>query len=418
MNTSENICLLNDSFPPLIDGVANAVENYARHICAQGGQATVITPAHPDAQDQHYPYPILRYPSVSFRKLQGYTAGFPFSPEVARALSHTNTVLLHTHCPIISTFMARQLRQIKDVPIVLTYHTKFDAELETITNNELLQKACKKALVQNISACDEVWVVSNGAGENLRAMGYEGTYTVMPNGVDLPLGKVPFHQLQKQYPFPKGIPVYLFVGRMRWYKGIRIILDGLVRLKQANRDFRMVFIGKGDDLGEILQYAEALGLMDKCLFTGGISDRDLLRAWYSRADLFLFPSSFDTNGLVVREAAACGLASILLRDSCAAEGVEDGHNGFLIEENAESLYSCLLKLDTQAMRQAGSFAARELYIPWETAVKNATEHYGAVIDRYKSGIQRPKAQPLENFFKINGELMDALGALSARRRGK
>ena len=37
-------------------------------------------------------------------------------------------------------------------------------------------------------------------------------------------------------------------------------------------------------------------------------DREILRAWNTRADLFLFPSTFDTNGLVVREAAACGLA--------------------------------------------------------------------------------------------------------------
>ena len=70
-------------------------------------------------------------------------------------------------------------------------------------------------------------------------------------------------------------------------------------------------------------------------------DREIVRAWYTRADLLLFPSTFDTNGLVVREAAACGLGSLLVRGSCAAEGITDGRNGILIEENAASLAAVL-----------------------------------------------------------------------------
>lgn len=59
------------------------------------------------------------------------------------------------------------------------------------------------------------------------------------------------------------------------------------------------------------------------LFLGPVYDRDVIRAWYCRSDLFLFPSEFDTNGLVVREAAACGLGSVLVEGSCAAEGIVD-----------------------------------------------------------------------------------------------
>lgn len=64
---------------------------------------------------------------------------------------------------------------------------------------------------------------------------------------------------------------------------------------------------------------------------------ELLRAYYSRGDLFLFPSTFDTNGIVVREAAACALPALLVRGSCAAEGIDDGQTGLLMDENAQSL---------------------------------------------------------------------------------
>lgn len=415
--TNQTICLLNDSFPPIIDGVANTVLNYAEHLQAAGNTPIVITPAHPQANDLGYSYPILRYKSVNFPKREGYVAGLPFSPEVARRLADSEVSVIHSHCPIISTFMAREIRQIKNAPIVLTYHTKFDIDIANIMKNRQLQAASKKGLVANISACDEVWVVSKGAGDNLRGLGYEGDYIVMPNGVDLPHARIDDDFVSSTvagYDLPKDIPVYLFVGRMMWYKGIRIIIDALAGLHRNNCDFRMIFIGDGDDRAEIEDYALESGIKDKCIFTGAIHDRDRLRAWYCRADLFLFPSTYDTNGLVVREAAACDLASVLIKGSCASEGVTDGQNGFLVEEDPESLFICLLELHNQMdkMHDAGEAAGRELYISWKTSVQNASERYQIVIDRYKSGGYTKHLTPIEGFMKVNGELMELLGKFS------
>ena len=77
-----NVCLINDSFPPAIDGVANAVTNYAAIIAEHYGHPTVVTPYYPDADDSVYDFPVIRYPSVDMTKLVGYRAGLPFSPEI------------------------------------------------------------------------------------------------------------------------------------------------------------------------------------------------------------------------------------------------------------------------------------------------------------------------------------------------
>ena len=73
-----SISLLNDSFPPLIDGVANTVVNYAQELTKLGDQAIVVTPEHPDADDCRFSFPVARYPSVDTRRLFGYLAGIPF----------------------------------------------------------------------------------------------------------------------------------------------------------------------------------------------------------------------------------------------------------------------------------------------------------------------------------------------------
>ena len=135
---------------------------------------------------------------------------------------------------------------------------------------------------------------------------------------------------------PEGVPVYLFVGRMMWYKGLRMALDALRGLRDADYDFRMVFVGGGQDFEEIKAYAAELRLEDRCVFAGPVRDRELLRGYFGAADLFLFFSDFDTNGIVVREAAACGVPTIMLRDSAAAEEVVHLENGFLTERSPAS----------------------------------------------------------------------------------
>ena len=412
------ICLLNDSFAPVIDGVANAVMNYAKNLSSDEESSVVITPDYPGANDSQFPYPVLRYPSLDLRKSTGYTAGIPFAPELLRSLEPYHVQLLHSHCPIVSTMLARELRQVLDVPLILTYHTKFDIDIANIMHSRALQEASKRALLENINACDEVWAVSQGAADNLRSLGYEGECVIMHNGVDLPRGRVRQAQIDavtEGFDLPAQVPVYLFVGRIMWYKGLRIILDALAALDQEKRDFRMVFVGGGGDFDQVKAYSEKLGLAKKVFFAGPVHQREALRAWYCRADLFLFPSTFDTNGLVVREAAACALGSVLIAGSCAAEGVTNERNGLLIEENAQSLAHCLCGLSKEAMSLIGSYAQKELYLSWEDAVKAARERYQVVIDRYNSGAYAPYRRHMEPIFKANGELMEGLARLEDQR---
>lgn len=384
-----NICLISDSFPPSIDGVANAVLNYAR-VLSSLGKASVIAPFYPDADDSGFGFPVLRFPSLDTTEQVGYRAGVPLSPVLMEEVENAGFDLIHSHCPMVATILARMIRSNIHRPIVMTYHTKYDIDIANAIRGKLIQQEAIRLLVSNMSACDEIWTVSRGAGENLRKIGYTGEYIVMPNGVDLPRGGVDGQKIfdaTKDYDLPQGVPLFLFVGRMMWYKGIRLILDALKGLAGAGQPFRMVFLGGGGDLEEIREYTRGLGLDGQVIFVPATRDRETIRAWYCRADLLLFPSTFDTNGLVVREAAACALATVLVAGSCAAEDVEDGVSGFLIEENAVSMEALLRKLCAapQIPKQVGENAQRLLYLSWDDAVKRAVDRYGTVTENYRLG---------------------------------
>ena len=76
-------------------------------------------------------------------------------------------------------------------PIILTYHSKFDVDIQQEIPSPAVQEQATKAILANIEAADAVWTVSEGASRSLRNLGYTGEYRVMQNGVDLPLGTAP-----------------------------------------------------------------------------------------------------------------------------------------------------------------------------------------------------------------------------------
>lgn len=413
-----DVCLVNDSFPPVIDGVSNAVFNYASVIQERLGNVIVATPEFPGAQD-NYDFKVLRYPSIDTTKAVGYRTGIPFNPSYLSQFNDQHIDIIHSHCPIMSTFLARIIREQCQKPIVLTYHTKFDIDIRKAIDSKLLQQVAINALVSNIEPVDEVWAVSRGAGENLKSLGYKGDYIVMNNGVDFTKGAASREKVdafRASHGINDGKPIYLFVGRLMWYKGIRIIVDALKEVKKQGIDFHMMFVGDGMDRKEIVAYIEECGLTESCIFTGSISDREELKTAFSASDIFLFPSTFDTNGIVVREAAAAALGSVLIRNSCAAEDTVDGVNTIQIEENAESLARVLIQAgnDTDYFHRIGKNAQQQLYISWSEAVEKAYERYKIVIEKYQ---YKPR-NPLDISDGFFGMWSDISQAVSKSRRNR
>ncbi|MBQ7106801.1 MAG: glycosyltransferase [Clostridia bacterium] len=378
------IGLLNDSFPPTIDGVANCVKNYADIIAANYGTPTVITPEYPHVID-NYPYEVYRYSSVKFRGKMPYRVGNPFSPASILELKSKGFDILHNHCPFASGLLSHYIAG-KKTPIVFTYHTKFDIDIDNFVHNEQFNTISKKFILNNINYSDEVWCVSHGSIESLRNLGYKGNVHVMPNGTDFKKGKSSIgaiNDIRRIYKIDETTPVFAFCGRMMWYKNIKLILDGLKLLKNDGYKFKMLFIGGGPDRAAIEQYSNYLGLSAYVEFTGPIYDREKLRAIYSCIDMLLFPSTYDTSGLVVKEAAACDCAALLVKGSCASEGITDGVDGVLIDETPNSLAYTLAKvINTEGLfEKLGKAASNNIYFTWEQAVEKAYERYQNIIDK-------------------------------------
>lgn len=386
MDSELKIAIGTEAFPPTIDGISTVAKCYADIINEELGEAVIVTPKNPNQEDYKYKYKIYRYKSL-FTFGEGYPVGWPFKRQFSEDIIDMGFDILHSHCPLATSYFYRRVNRIKRIPQILTYHTKYEYDFDSRIPGYPLKRRAYGFLLNNIKSADEVWVTSEGTARSLRKVGYEGEYIIMPNGCDLPVNHFTDDDrdiIRRKHSIPPGVPILLFVGRMMWYKNIKLIADACRRLKNSRFDFRLLMVGMGPDENAIKKYIRKAGLNEHVIFTGQILDRAELQLYYGCADLLVFPSVFDTNGLVVREAAASATAALLVDGSCAAEGIIDGKTGFLCSENEQSVAASILKIfeNPDLLKQVGRNAQNDIYISWKESIKNAYERYKIVIDDF------------------------------------
>ncbi len=389
MNSELKIAVGTDAFPPTTDGISNVAQNYASLINKEHGKAVIVTPKNPNQQDANYDYEIFRYKSWWIPSKEGYSFGWPFGDKLSYEIINRGFDVLHSHCPLATSYYFRLVNRKLRIPTVLTYHTKYEYDFDRRIPTKPARDFSYHFLLNNINAADEVWVTSAGTADSLRKIGYEGDFIVMPNGCDMPktiIDRKITAELKAAYGIPQSVPLFIYAGRMIWYKNIKIILDACKMMKNTGKDFRLIMLGFGADENKIKRYYQRLGIADKIINTGKMLNREKMQQHYAASDLLIFPSTFDTNGLVVREAASCATPSLLVSGSCAAEGVSDGVNGFLCEESAESVFAklCEIANKREYMEKVGLGAQKDIYISWNDAVSRAYERYKIVADGFYS----------------------------------
>ncbi len=144
-----------------------------------------------------------------------------------------------------------------------------------------------------------------------------------------------------------GELVVLFVGRIEPLKGVDVLLEAVGTME--GRDQVQVLIvggpaygGEGDDGVEGLrQMAEEYGIGRQVSFRGPVEQAGL-PVYYSAADVCVLPSRYETFGLVILEALACGTPVIVTREGCAEEVIRPGENGWLMDGPSAPQLSGLL----------------------------------------------------------------------------
>lgn len=379
----------NDSFPPMMDGVANVAINYCRILNECYGSCYMITPRYP-ATIEKYPFEVLSFQSYPAPFRNEYRWGFGQMDSVFRKqLAAVPFDIVHAHSPFSTGIVARQIAKKAGIPLVATLHTKYREDFQdVIKSDRFVDDVIIKSIVRFYEAADDVWTVNESSIETLREYGYKGEVFIMNNGSDIPITQrndATRTGIMKELHLNENAPLFTYVGQHINQKNISLIIDALDILSRQGIDYNMLFIGEGPARSEYEKRIETLGLSQKVHFVGRISDRDLLKRVYASSEAVLFPSLYDTSSLVTKEASSCLCPTVLVEGSTTAQGVIDGYNGFLAK-NEPGDYAAKIRqiISTQGLSlKAGQGARDTLYISWEDIVKKVFERYTYLIDTKK-----------------------------------
>ncbi|GHV02812.1 glycosyl transferase [Clostridia bacterium] len=381
------ICESLDTFYPNFDGPIQVVSNYAKEL-NKISECQVIVPSSGDKSYKDVqPYEVFRVRSI--RAFLGYRLAQPATDKkLKRYLREQKFDIIHLHSPFsMAKFLIRYGKK-HNVPVILTLHTKFDQDIARVTKFKPFQKIAMRSIMKRFEQADFVWTVNNATVQTLRDYGYKGEVGVVRNGTDMKYpekaAELRADVLAKHGLDPQKELILIFIGRIVMYKNLGLICDALKIAKEKGLRFKMLVVGFGSDEEQFLEKAKACGLSGEFIFAGKVLDREALSGYYLAADLFLFPSTFDTASLVPIEAAAHKVPTLLVTGSSTAEGTEDGVNAFWAAENAAAYAAKIMDIaaDRGKLKAVGEAAYREIYRSWSMAAEEIYQKYDKITDEF------------------------------------
>jgi glycosyltransferase involved in cell wall biosynthesis len=381
------IGLVSDSYFPTIDGVFKAVHHLACTLSAHADVVVVVPrPRDPESIARFYadlPYRVI-FCATHRVSLQGYTPAAPRSDVgFRREFAEAGFDLIHTNSVYSLSRYAVEFARAHGIPVVTTIHSQFTPDIERYVKPGWAVRAFVRRFVRTVNRHDLAFTLNPGMDSLARAQGVTVPTIVRPNGTHYRVPSTATALVGPQGTPPRGSGALLYVGRLVRMKGIFLIVDALAILARRGLDFRVRFVGRGVDERALRRRIARCRLTDRVTLFGSVTDDDELSALYLDSSLLLLPSRLDADPLVVREAAAHRVPTLMLEGSIMAAGIVNGMNGFTAPADPRGFSAALAAVlaDGRRREKVGEAARRDLARPWEDV---AQDLFG-VYERLMSG---------------------------------
>lgn len=326
------IVLVTNNYTPYSGGVVSSLNTLVNSLHRVGHKVCLITLDFLDDHQDDPPYVTRVSCPVKFKYKKNYMA-IPWraTAQVEKIVRKFKPDIIHTQHPFLLGTAALSCAQHLHIPIVFTYHTIYEAYAHYLKLPQVFTRPMIKHSV--LSFCNKVngiVVPSSALQTYVHDHGIKKPVTVIPSSLqDIFLSQKPVIKKRKQ-----GRPLHLLVvSRFVKEKNIPFVLDVAARLHSVS--FVMTLVGYGAEYKALQAYAyEELGLSYEQVRFIYQPDKAVLVQQYSNADIFLFPSHSDTQGLVLAEAMAGGTPVIAVDGPGQRDIIEYGRNGFLVNDEA------------------------------------------------------------------------------------
>ncbi len=350
------IGLFTDSYRPYVSGVVRSIETFTAELTGLGHEVFIFAPAYPEHRRREGN--VFRFFSLPAPVRNGFRIGVPISWRIGSTVADLDLDLIHVHSPFLMGQLGARCARRSGLPLVFTYHTLYHEYAHYVPFlHSVTRDAALRWSLLFCNRSDLVVTPSASVRTFLRAHGVRTPIEVIPTGVfpERFRGR-DAGWLRRRFDLPDG-PVLLYGGRLAREKSLPYLLRAFRHVRQALPAARLVLVGSGPAEGELRRLAEELGIAGAVTFAGQMLDEDLYNC-YAGADVFVFPSLKETQGIVILEAMAAGLP-VVARDAFGTRDmVDEGRDGFLCRGGEEDFARAVVRIlgDPGLRREMGRAA--------------------------------------------------------------
>jgi len=345
-------------YRPVVNGVVESVDTLAAGLRARGHEVYCFAPRMPGYEERDGP--VFRMPSLPLPTRTPYRLTLPLVSRrnvnnIIKRLS-----LIHVHSPFVTGWMGLRYARRYGMPVVYTYHTQLEAYAHYVPFEPNATRFAASQLTRTFgNLVDAVVVPTPAMKRHLRDLGVTARIEIVPSGIDVERFGAGRNDksLRERVGVRDGDRLVLFVSRLAREKNVELLLEAFAQTRDAS--LRLVIAGDGPAREELELRARELGILERTMFLGVVA-REQLPDLYASADVFVFPSTTETQGLVQAEALAAG--TYVIAADCDSNREVLGEAGRLAQPTSGAFAEALMEIPPErspaAVRAAKAAAGR------------------------------------------------------------
>ena len=345
------ILFISDVYFPRINGVSTSIHTFVKQMQSLGHTVHLIAPDYAVEAQVNDEAWIKRIPARSIYfdpedKLMKYKEALKLLPELKREQYD----MIHVHTPFVAHYLGLKLAKALNIPCIETYHTFFEDYLHHYLPwipQSMARGMARMISKQQCNAVDAIVAPSQPMLDVLRGYGITVPAEVIPTGLQAhSFAAADGIAFRKKYDIPLDRPMMLYVGRVAFEKNIDFLLGMTKVLSEERPDILMVVTGEGPAERSLHQLTKTLNIEKNVKFIGYLNRETELNACYQSADVFVFASKSETQGLVLLEAMAQGTPVVAIAELGTASILVEGQGALIAQENtlefAEKVHQLLI----------------------------------------------------------------------------
>lgn len=357
--------IFTNNYLPNPYGVSGSIESFRKQFEKQGHSVFIFSPNYKNYKDTNSN--IFRYPSLDIQYKIKFPLVIPYSRKIDKVINNLNLDIIHSQHPNLLGTVAKKWAKKKNIPLVFTWHTLYDqyAHFIPLIPNKLVSKYIIHKAVKYANESDFVITPTNSVKEIIKNWGViNKNIEAIPTGVEEKFYQNPDkNKIRNKFNIKDDEILLLLVSRLTQEKNIEFLFNSIIKILKADcplvsgqsaNKVKFLISGDGYLLPKLKNIAKENNLSDRIIFEGIVSKEEL-KNYYSTADIFVYASKSETQGMIVSEAMYCGLPIVAVNAPGICDLVQNNINGFLTSENEKELSGTVEKLikDTDLRNKFG-----------------------------------------------------------------